>query len=478
MSVVQFAVLFLIIIVLTLFVVHLLLRNQKLEKTATRSTRDRRAVVNFLNRFANSVSSVNDIDSSIVSLGRYITEAIHAESLCIFFMDKSGKKLHAVTQLGDFPHLDAFNLKEQNSDLLKYQNIRDKVIDLNKGFLGKAAGKLETLFIGDTTIDARVKDHIATDKIETLMVCPISIDGELQGMIAAVNSTDGYPFEAADLLLLKSLSGHASLARNMIEAYHKQGEQQRINQELEFAKKIQVSLMPESIPQIGDIKVYAENRPAKEVSGDFFDYIDIDEHKTLVVIADASGKGIPACMIMNMTRSVLRSLCTSFTSLEDLLLQLNDNIFKDIDNSRFITMAFCLIDKRDNVVECARAGHTELLFRNPEGSIQKLLPDGPAIGLLPNMLGLSFETFSFIFQPGATMFFFTDGLTEAANINDEEYGLDRLIAAWNNSPNELKSSAEYILNDVNSFAEDMPQADDQTVVLITMEKEEKIEQAG
>jgi len=212
------------------------------------------------------------------------------------------------------------------------------------------------------------------------------------------------------------------------------------------------------------------NKSAKEVSGDFYDYVPIDEDRTLVIIADASGKGVPACMIITMTRSILRSIASRFTSFEELLPELNRNVFADTEASRFVTMALVLIDKKNNVVECARAGHTEILLKNSLNQVTTIEPEGPAIGLLPPELEIPFETFSFIFNKGNSMCLYSDGITEQMNDQDEEFGIDRLLGLWDKidvnavGPEE---ASRIIFEEVSDFKGDVSQADDQTLVIIS-----------
>ena len=132
-----------------------------------------------------------------------------------------------------------------------------------------------------------------------------------------------------------------------------------------------------------------------------------------------------------------------------------------------MTMAFALLDEQNGTLECARAGHTELLLRNPQNIVSPVMPEGPAIGLLPNELGITFETFSLQFDEGYSLLFFTDGITEALNDVDEEYGLERLLEIWRDVDLQVEEVVQVILDDVEEFSGDMPQFDDQTLMVIT-----------
>ena len=446
-------------------------RVQRLKQENSRALRDRSAIVNFLNRFSYAVSTMDNMNFAVVSLSRYIRDATHSESVCLYFINGKKDTLRAVASVGNFPSLKEFDGNAYNSETLPTISERDVII--GEGFLGQMAKKHKAQLF-HTPQKSEELSYLPNDsRIKTMMLVPIKMDEELLGMICVVNSNDNRPFETADFNLLRSISGHATLAKNMIETYQRLEEQQRLDQELKFARDMQSSLMPDSLPSlVNNFSIYAINKSAKEVSGDYYDYIEIDEDRTLVVIADASGKGVPACIISTMTRSILRSLCNNFTSLEELLLELNGSLFKDIAASRFITMALCVIDAKRNLVECARAGHTDLLFRDEDHNIQNLKPKGAAIGLLPNMMGQHFESFSFILQPGCKLLFYTDGITEALSLDEEEYGEDRLIQLLKKSYGTNKEIVDKILVDVDHFTSSQALFDDQTIVIISCDKKE------
>lgn len=459
--------LLIIVIVLFIFVVVNRLRVRVLEKEAVRNAHDRRAVVNFLNRFAHSVSTSDNIDNAIISLARYISDAIHARSLCIQFTDSSTNMLVTKAIIGPFPSFEEFDITKDLSD----EEIKLKSFKVGRGLVGTIAKGQKSVLISDTNdpLLANVKEGVV---INSAMIVPVIFERELKGVICAVNTVDDRKFTQSDLELLVSVSGHATLARNMIETYNRMGEQQRIHQELDFARTMQASLMPTSTPEeIDAFEVFAHNKPAKEVSGDFYDFIRIDDHRQLLVVGDASGKGVPACMIMTMTRSILRSICSRYSSLEETLIELNDNIFKDTETSKFMTMAVALLDETNSTIECARAGHTALLLKNRQGVVFSINPDGPAIGLLPNEMNVTFETLSLQFNEGYSLLLFSDGITEALNDMDDEYGYDRLLKLWTDLDVTGEEAVQAILDDVEQFTGDMPQFDDQTLMVISSKKD-------
>ena len=243
--------------------------------------------------------------------------------------------------------------------------------------------------------------------------------------------------------------------------------QQRLMQELEFARNLQSSLLPKSFPAWGDFKIHAFTRASKEVSGDFYDFVELDNDRMLVVVGDACGKGIPACMIMAMTRSFIRANINRFTNLKDLLEEVNDNLFRDTGDGQYITIGACLLNRKESTLEYARAGHTELLIyvRN---HIRTIKPDGAALGLLPSELA-DFDTFCIEFTPDMEILLFTDGINEAVSPLGEQYNVDRIKDNFMRSASAREMPSESIkrlMNELDEFTLQTEQADDQTVVII------------
>ena len=143
------------------------------------------------------------------------------------------------------------------------------------------------------------------------------------------------------------------MTQDLVHVYAETSRQQRIRQELDFARQLQSSLLPESVPAWDQFAVYAFTKSAKEMNGDFYDFVEIDEDRLLIVLGDACGKGVPACMLTSMTRSFIRSLAENFTDLQSFLKALNKNVYRDSDDERFVTLGCCLLDRRNSVVEYA-----------------------------------------------------------------------------------------------------------------------------
>ena len=426
-------------------------------------------ISNFLSLFSHNLHALQDIDNSMNMTARYVADLIECQSLCIYEL-RDGY-LRASGLSGSFP------LLHQSSQyiLTKPKYIQEALkrdrIKIGEGLIGQTAERREYIFIGDAASDMRLSGTSTLIPIKTLMAIPMIREGKVTGVICAVNNrTKDKPFSPEQFSKLKFIASQVLLSQTFVQVYSSLSEQQRINQELEFARQLQASLLPDSFPAWDRFVVHSFTRSAKEVSGDFYDFMEIDENRLLIVIGDACGKGIPACMIMAMARSFIRSAVTRFTTLENMLKELNHNLYRDTEAESFMTLACCLLDKKDSIMEYARAGHTDLVTF-VHGHIRRIYPNGTALGLLPNELA-RFETITLNFDPEMSVLLFTDGINEALNSNDEEYGTDRLCQAFEGSAINGDTpviTIEKILHSIDNFTgttDAAMQNDDQTMVII------------
>lgn len=435
-----------------------------------RAVADHEELVEFLMRFVNSIGTNSDPRAWMREIARSVASAVNAASVRIYLLD-SDSVLRLAAQSGSLPMLpDHVDFKISKSTRLLQQIDHDR-IELGDGVVGEVALTGENYLAGG--IDLR--SHSARSggratPIESVMAVPMSINEQRIGVICAVNKRDrAASFTTENLFLLSTLSSHVAIGGVLVQVYEEMGEQQRILQELLLAREIQKSLLPATAPATDNFAIYALNNAAQEVSGDYYDFIEVDDEHLLVVIADASGKGIPACMFTAMCRSFLRSNVARYKDdLESFLRDLNQTLFDDTgDDGKFITLAMCLIDKRDNTVEYARAGHTGLLIRRTKREILVISPDGPALGLLPNEFGVEFDTFAFSWLPGTSLLMYTDGISEALNEAGEEFGLDRLCDSWKSASDDPETAARQLFEAVAEHTDSYPQTDDRTLVIMS-----------
>lgn len=466
----SFTILIAVIAVLIVYCVQMRIRILILRNKLADSFHKRAETTRFMDIFARNLRTTDEIENWMNTTARYVGDLVEAQSVCIFSLE--GDYLRAVGVFGAFPPLSNRRAGDYVLTKPKYvlETLKRDRFRLGEGFIGEIADKREDVYLPDPSTDPRISDFInSVVPIHTLMAVSLVNEGQVSGVICAVNSKRmDQPFTTEQFGRFKFIASQVVLAQNIIQVYSNLSEQQRINQELAFARNLQLSLMPKKFPMWGRFIIHAFTRASKEVSGDYYDFVQIDDNRLLVVIGDACGKGIPACMIMAMTRSFVRSNIGHFTSLKDLLRELNENLYRDTVDERYITLGCCLINKKESTVEYARAGHTPLLLYVREHT-RSINPEGAALGLLPGEL-FEFDTICTEIMPQTTMLMFTDGINEATNEQDEFYGISRLTDIYKEScarGDSLEGTIDTIMKSVDQFSETHEeQEDDQTMVLI------------
>ncbi len=452
------------------YIAHFVYYYQWLQTQFRQARQQRKEVIDFLNHFSRSLATVADVDQAIQLVAHYLCDVLQAESLAIYTLDidpaDMRKKLRGSAVSGMFPAFDRMSDIVLSKEKYRLEHLRHEYVEIGEGIIGRTARDERSYLLADVAESGSGEQ--LPDRVETLMAAPMFVEKQLIGVICVINcKEESRRFNQDDLQMLENLSFQAAVSCNLVTIYSERNKQARILQELQLGREIQQSLLPKELPQWGEYSFSAFSRAALEVGGDYYDVVNVDEDRIMIVIADAAGKGVPACMLMSMCRSFVRSLVEHYTDLGKFLEHLNRRLHSDTDLAHFLTMALIVIDKKTHVCEYGSAGHVKLLLRLPSGQIRAVKPEGPALGLLPNEIGLNFETLSFCFPPGASLLLITDGITEALNSQEEEFGIERLQQVWERNQNaSLSELTEIVLSEVQKFAGNVPQADDQTLFVV------------
>ncbi|WP_051656408.1 PP2C family protein-serine/threonine phosphatase [Butyrivibrio sp. AE3004] len=246
-------------------------------------------------------------------------------------------------------------------------------------------------------------------------------------------------------------------------------EKERIGAELEMASKIQASQLPRLFPPFPDRKefsLYASMDPAKEVGGDFYDFFMIDDDHLGLVMADVSGKGVPAALLMMVTRVLIKSRLQSGSSPEETLESVNNQLCESNDEDFFVTMWVGVIQISTGKGIAVNAGHEHPALRRADGQYELIIyKHAMPVG---TMEGLKFRQHEFEMNPGDSLFVYTDGVPEANNSQDELYGTERMLNALNTNPDAQPEEAlSNISKDINRFVAGAEQFDDITMLLFT-----------
>ncbi len=266
--------------------------------------------------------------------------------------------------------------------------------------------------------------------------------------------------------LANSFNKMASDIKEHIEELRRTtAEKERMSKELEIASGIQQSFLPESTPEIEGIDLAALNLPAREVGGDFYDFIPVSTDKWGLVIADVSGKGVPAALFMALSRTLVRANAIGNPIASDAIRRANDLIAEDDRSSMFVTLFYGVLDPNKKTLTYVNAGHNPpLVLGRGSGDIKMLEAKGIALGVMPD---IELEEKEISLRKGDIVVLYTDGVTEAINNKEEQFGQDRLIEVIAQSTNlSAQDLIDRIEEEVTVFAQGQPQFDDFTLVVL------------
>lgn len=467
-----FVILSVVFGIIIICLVLLLLRNNKScskQKKEIASVSSKSVqIADFMKFFADNICT-NLKGAEVCSrLALKVARLVEAEDICIYSLNEATHFV-PIGYTETFPLL--FNKKSFVLSKPRFiiDALKQDKIALNDGIFGEITACRKALFIPDATSDPRLSSLSAGNEIKSFMAMPMIINDSIIGAICAVNSSQNRMFSMAQFDLFESVTKIVSVLYQIIQSYVVASKQDRLNQEIEFTRLLQKSLLPKEPPLWKPFEIYAFTRSAKEVSGDFYDFVQIDNNKLLVVLGDACGKGIPACMMMAMTRSFIRANAGRFTTLSDMMLELNANLYRDTPEGRFTTIACCLLDKNEQTLEFIRAGHTELIVFSSRQKTRKIKPHGTALGLLPVDMAGDYDSIGFMFKPYYSVLLFSDGVSEAVNAKSEEFGSNRLSEVFYESccrKNSPGKTTDKILRTLDEFSGVNEINDDQTIVII------------
>ncbi|MBR3310861.1 MAG: SpoIIE family protein phosphatase [Solobacterium sp.] len=235
----------------------------------------------------------------------------------------------------------------------------------------------------------------------------------------------------------------------------------RIDTELKYAREIQSSALPSVFPEREEIDLYALMNPAREVGGDFYDFYFIDPNRLAFMVADVSGKGIPASLFMMRAKTILKTYAENSVGIADIFTNVNYQLCEGNDATMFVTAWMGILDLKTGELQYVNAGHNQPLIRRNGGSFEFL--QGPAGFVLAGMDGIVYKQQTLTMEPGDEIFLYTDGVVEATNAEMQLYGDERLQSCLNEHAGEdAKTLCESVRKDVDQFYDGAPQFDDIT----------------
>lgn len=317
--------------------------------------------------------------------------------------------------------------------------------------------------------------------VRALLCAPLKVGERVIGAIA-IGSATAAAYTAAELKLLNTLAlqtataienarlfertVHAAREREALLAVNKEIEvaRARLEREFELAARIQADLFPAALPRIEGYDVAARNRPARQCGGDYYDVLPSGDGRMLFCVADVSGKGMPAALLMSHTQATLRALLGGPHTLPSLASQASDLLFASTAANKYVTAAFLDLEPASGAARFVSAGHVDCLLARVDGTATRLSSTGAPLGLLPP--GLPYEETAVAIERGDCLVLFSDGVADAQNADGEEFGDERLLALVNGSTEAAEAIVGAVFDAIDAFAAGAPQFDDITIMVL------------
>jgi phosphoserine phosphatase RsbU/P len=308
----------------------------------------------------------------------------------------------------------------------------------------------------------RGHDEATGYRTKSMITVPLKVGERIIGVAQVINRLDDQSFNQDDLELFIALCSLAAIAIDNAKMHKSLMEKQRLVKDMEFARTVQESFLPQKTPEITSYRFSTHYTPAQEVGGDFYDFILLDHNRTGIVIGDVSGKGVPAALYMAKLGSDLRTLAFTEKDPAAALRLLNIQLAERSRRGMFATLLYMELDSKSGSLTISNAGHLPPIVKKADGTVRKLsTAGGSPLGILS---GMTFGQETARLEKGDTAVLYTDGIIEAMNAKEELYGYERfekLIHAAAADPDVLKTA---VIDDVNRFTGLSPQHDDMTLV--------------
>ncbi|MFT7586942.1 MAG: sigma-B regulation protein RsbU (phosphoserine phosphatase) [Cellvibrionaceae bacterium] len=302
--------------------------------------------------------------------------------------------------------------------------------------------------------------------LRNLLFVPIVIRDQVSAAIGLLNKKDG-DFLSPDIKLARVIAEHAGSRMEHLILFQESIEQSKLQIEAELAKKVQLRLLPKTFPDVPGIDLWAGSKPASQVGGDFYAFVSNPNRPFTFCVGDVSGKGMPAALLMAMSRTVMRTKTnvTPTPTPEVILDECNTELYDDFTEvSMFATAFVGQFHNNNQFLKYANAGHSPVVFCPFDGPPVLLEADGTALGVLPTSLA---EDQSLEFRKGDVLVVATDGFSEASNHDDELFGYDRFLKVIKMlSKKSAKGIFDGLFETINNFSAGRPQDDDQTMLVL------------
>ncbi len=449
-------------------------RLAQIQKEKDAIVHEEKRMFDFLHLLGEAIEKDITLDRLYREIVNGFSNVLSADGGAIYLVSSDGKSLVPKYISPDCPPLVGVPVeitkRAKKDSRAMTSHVRLSKIAIDEGILGAALAAGKCLHI------PHVKDHesfhdafVRYDEDISAMLAPLKHAGRDLGVVAVVKRHENGVFSANDFDVFKSISEQSAFAIGNAMVHQELTEKRKLDDEIRTAQEVQKVLLPAYEPTIPGYRVCGSNTPARMISGDYFDYMELPNARSGVVIADVTGKGVPAGLLMAMCRSILRVTAQNVQSPTEALALVNRNLFPDVREDMFVSLVYIVLENGSGDLVMSRAGHdAPLMFRSADRKIEMIKPPGLALGIdegdvferVTKDLPLKMES-------GDCLLLYTDGVCEAEDRDGNEYGLERLKSEFlKAAPLGAEVVMDTIKQSVTKFAGGRPQMDDITLIVI------------
>ena len=449
--------------------------RKKLLQQKNQLSQEKKIAVEFMHNLAEAIGEGVErkvLYQRIVHTAVITTGAISA---CIYEKLPNGR-LKGVAVEGLFPPQRAIktNPEEKTSPRARFieKILNSEILEAGEGIVGQVAKTGKPVFVPHAIEDPRIIKHKDTSlSVRSMAFSPLIHDDQTMGVLAVANPSSGLSFSETDFSMINSLGEQAALAIKNSDAMNLRFEKNRMDGDLKLAHDVQELFLTRVFPPSKGLEIDARYVPSAQVGGDFYDFYKLSSHKFCLCIADVSGKGVPASLLMALCQTHLKHLVHKNRSPSEVLVLLNEELFSRIRKDMFITLFLAVIDTRSNKITYARAGHEPGLLvtaSTTSNEVVELRGNGMALGMVePDLFSGLIKNEETDFSVGDLLCLFTDGVTEASNQEKEEFGVSRLKDELiKHASLDPQSINQKIIQDLNKFSPQSHDRDDLTLLTV------------
>ncbi|MEN8192140.1 MAG: GAF domain-containing SpoIIE family protein phosphatase [Bacteroidota bacterium] len=404
--------------------------------------------LSVLNDIASAINSTNSVDSIINLIVNKSIKHLKVEQCVVMLLDKEEKnaEFHTMIRRADDSKINLpFKLDTQLSGWM----IQNK----------------KPLLINDLIHDKRfLIQHKADMPINSLLCTPLIVKGELIGLISVFNKKHDEEFSKNDERLLSIIASQSASVLENARLYEEEQQLISMKEEMRLARNIQLNLLPSKLPVIEGYEIFASSTPAKDVGGDYYDFVELSNNKMAFCLGDITGKGLPAAMLMSNLQATLRGQILTTAKPCECITNANKLLYNSTEPDKFATLFYGVLDHHSDNVAFCNAGHDNPIIISTDGELKNINTGGLLMGALSES---NYDDDKVILNDGDVLVVYSDGITEAMNENSEEFTLGRLEKILKDnvqlSANELHDT---IFMEVRLHTKNAVQSDDITLLII------------